>query len=122
MRWIVNISNFIVTGLILWAMTRIFPEQVKIDGFWHIVLSVIVLWIIEIAVQLFGAILTISGIASASCLVAILGVFSMMLAKFIALYIMDAALTGFTMRGFWLKLITACACSILCISYKSSRA
>ena len=99
-------------------MTRIFPDQVKIDGFWKIALSVIILWLIELGIQIIGGLIAIVAVVGQGCLIAIIGILAVMFAKVIALYIMDAVLPGFTMEGFWLKLLTAFACSILCLSYK----
>ena len=115
MRWL---ANFIITGLILWAMTMVFPDQVKIDGFWKIVLATFLLWLIELVIQLIAIGLMVGGVftvAGGGCVLVIIGMAAVCFAKIIALYILDSSLAGFTMEGFWLKLLTAVACSVLCI-------
>lgn len=118
MKLVLLVCNFVVTMLILLAMTVLFPEHVKIDGFWNYVLSVLVLGLIEFVVYKIGAFITAIGIVVSGCLALIIGILMILFAKVIALYLMDALLTGFTMEGFWIKVLTAIACSVLTIAGK----
>ena len=114
MRWI---ANLIITGLILWGMSMIFPNQVYIDGFWKIALAAFGLWAIELIIQLICSGLILVGAIAATgggCFLVVIAAFAAMFSKVIALSILDSSLAGFTMKGFWLKLLTATVCSILC--------
>lgn len=99
-------------------MTVLFPEHVRIDGFWIYVLSVLILGLIEFVVHRIGVFITSIGVVVNGCLTSIIGVLIILFAKVIALYILDAILTGFTMEGFWLKVLTSIACSVLTIAGK----
>lgn len=124
MRVVIRIVNFFITGGVLFLTSRIFPRQVRFDSLWVLVLITLLLWLMEVIIMAVGFFISAFGTlmmgagAANGCLLVIAGMIVMPFAKVAALYALDAIFDEFTMEGFWIKLLVAVVCSILCIQVR----
>ena len=116
-----RLLNLIISGFVLWISTLIFPEQVQIENFGTLAIATILLWLINFAIAALGMLITAGGLIFESCSWSILGFVIIIFSKVLSLWALDAWLPGFTIHGFWLKLLIACACSFFAIREPSSQ-
>lgn len=116
-----RLLNLIISGFVLWISTLIFPEQVQIENFGTLAIATILLWLINFAIAALGMLITAGGLIFESCSWSILGFVIIIFSKVLSLWALDAWLPGFTIHGFWLKLLIAFACSFFAIGEPSSQ-
>lgn len=116
-----RIVNLFITGFILWAASKIAPDQIHIKDFGTLVLATILLWLTTIAIYGISLLLMSGGLIFESCSWIILGFFIMAAAKILALYAISKWIPGFSIVGFWPKFWIAFACSVFTLSSPSSR-
>lgn len=114
-----RILNFFIMGLILWVATNFFPTHVQIKNFGVLALAVILFWVIEIAITILCLFIMAFGAAFERAFWIILSAIILIACEFIAIYILDANLDGFTVIGFWPKAIIALTYSLLHIKAPS---
>lgn len=122
------IINLFLHGLVLWAAWQLFPDTVQIDGFGTLVLVTILLWVISLIIGLIAALLlglsTMIGI-NGGLVTATVGIITciglLLFADIISLDFLSCHLAGFTIVGFWPKVLLAILLSVFSIKSPARR-
>lgn len=108
--------NLIISGVVLWAASMLFTEQIHIKDFSTLFLSTLLMWLATVIVSLIAILIMKGGMFVESCSWTLFGLIIYAASRIIALYMLDAWLPGFTVEGFWLKVLIAFACSFFSLS------
>lgn len=115
-----RILNLFITGLILWAGSQLFPGTVQIDGIGTLILATLLLWVTEIIVAVIGVVMAAVGAVCESLTWVFIGLLIGFGSTILALYILSNVLPGFSISGFWPKVIFALCSSLLYLKAPSS--
>lgn len=113
-----QVVNFFITGVVLWAAARLFPDYVQINGWSTLVLATLLIYVIGTLLALAAAVvaLAVAFLSDNIAATLIVGVAIFALVQLLTLVLLDRFLSGFTVVGFWPKVLLATAISALTIS------
>lgn len=114
-----RILNFFVTMLILFLASRWFPAHVQIDGFGALALTTLLLWLVGTLVALaFTGVMVIGAVFDSMAWIAV-SVIGLLCSNVIAILILSALMTTFTVSGFWAALLLSLCMSLFTFSEPS---
>lgn len=117
-RWIVNC---IITGVVFWIASMLFPSVIVITGKYTILEAAVILGFCEIAVLLIIFLMALFTFFTGNWIGIICAFISVFFAEIVALSLLSAWLPGLTIIGFWPKFLLALALSIFRIPYPNNQ-
>ena len=122
-----NIINLFLGGLVLWVAWQFFPAVVQIDSFGKLVLATLLLWVITLVIDLVCVLLMGAGVIGMvaggfpGVAIILVAIVLSLFAEIIAMTILSNNLDGFTIIGFWPKLLLAICFSVFHIEPKRNQ-
>lgn len=110
-----RILNLLITGLILWGASKLFPSVVQAGSIGIIALASILLWLTRITLVYICAIIVAVGALYRNLFWVIAGIILVFFTQIIALAILSRFLPGFAVIGFWPKVAIALCYSLLAL-------
>ena len=107
-----RILNLLITGAVLGCSAWLFPDVVQIDGLFTLVAATVLLWLISMAVSWLSIIIMMAGAVIGSGEGVLLGFLVFLSSQVITLYILSANMPGFTVEGFWAKVLIVICCGV----------
>lgn len=108
-----SLLNFVLVGFILYVASCLFPETVQIDGFWTLVLATVLFEVVSLFIGVICIVAVAIGATFKNALWIIIGIIVLLFSEVITMYALSNFLDGFTIDGFWPKvLLSVCFVSL----------
>ena len=122
---LVILINLVITGAILWAAAKWFPGCVQIKDFGTLVVATLLIWLATVVIILLCPIILLAGAATDNDIVLVVAFIAIcilfLFSQVIAITILSNMLDGFTVVGFWPKILISIVDSLLCVKVSYSQ-
>lgn len=116
-----SLLNFVLIGFILYVASCLFPETVQIDGFWTLVLATVLLEVVSLFIGVICIIAIAIGATAKDVLWIIIGLIASLFSRVITMYALSNFLDGFTIDGFWPKVLLSVCFTVLGLMLQKKR-
>ncbi len=116
-----SLLNFVLVGFILYVASCLFPETVQIDGFWTLVLATVLFEVISLFIGIICIITITIGATAKDALWIIIGIIASLFSEVITMYALSNFLDGFTIDGFWPKVLLSVCFTLLGLMFRKKR-
>ena len=113
--------NLVISGVILWIASKLFPAIVQISDFKTLVIAIILLSVVTVIIGLLCLAAVLTGLLAGDASSIIIGMFAILFANVIAMYVISDYLSGFNIVGFWPKVVLAICFSTFQINLSEQR-
>jgi hypothetical protein len=96
-----NLDVPIFYGLILWVISKFFPNNVYIGSLSTLILAAILIWIVSLIVAAIGMAIILVGALTPSVAIIVFGVLMITLANTFAIVFLSDHLANFSVNGVW---------------------
>ena len=116
-----RVINLLITMLILFLSSVLFPANVRIEGFWNLLLVAFLIWALSAAIAYAIILIFAVGVLFENAAWVIVSFVALLFTNVIAILLLSRWMSSFYVSGFWMALLLSVVISLFSLSSPERR-